>query len=281
MTALPLPGRGDATLAHISDLHFGAESPEVVEGLLRDLVSVQPSLVAVSGDVTQRARRKEFAAARHFLDRIPAPRLVVPGNHDIPLFDIVSRFARPLARFRRYINEEVDPFFSTDVMAVLGMNTARSNTWKDGRVSPAQIDELRRRLGPLPPHVLKVLVTHHPFLPPPGDPSPPLVGRASEALRAAEECGVDLVLAGHLHRGYTGDIRTHHVDIQRTILVAQAGTATSHRIRNEANSYNLIRFSPERLRFSLRVWDGRQFQEIRLVEYVKHGLDWLARPGPD
>ncbi len=145
----------------------------------------------------------------------------------------MTRFARPLARFRRYIDEEVDPFFSTDALAVLGMNTARSNTWKDGRISLAQIDGLRRRLGPLPPHVSKVLVTHHPFLPPPGDPSPPLVGRAAEALQAAEACGVDLVLAGHLHRGYTGDIRTHHVDIRRGILVAQAGTAVSHRVRNE------------------------------------------------
>jgi 3',5'-cyclic AMP phosphodiesterase CpdA len=166
-------------------------------------------------------------------------------------------------------------------MAVMGMNTARSNTWKNGRVSAVQIDDLRRRLGPLPPHVLKVLVTHHPFLPPPGDPSPPLVGRAAEALRAAEACGVDLVLAGHLHRGYTGDIRTHHVDIQRTILVAQAGTATSHRIRNEANSYNVIRLSPEGLRFSLRVWDGKHFHETGFAEYVKRGLDWLPAGGPD
>ena len=267
------------TLAHISDLHFGAESPEIVEGLLDDLVSAEPTLVVVSGDLTQRARRKEFAAARLFLDRIPVPRLVVPGNHDIPLFDLVRRFVRPLARFRRYIDEDVDPFFSTDAVAVLGMNTARSNTWKDGRVSAAQIDRLRSRLGPLPPHVVKVLVTHHPFLPPPGDPSPPLVGRAGEALRAAEACGVELVLAGHLHQGYTGDIRTHHVGIRRAMLVAQAGTATSHRVRGEANSYNLIRLSPERLGFSLRVWEGNGFHEARFVEYVKSGADWLPTVG--
>jgi 3',5'-cyclic AMP phosphodiesterase CpdA len=267
------------TLAHVSDLHFGAESPEIVEGLLQDLVAVEPSLVAVSGDLTQRARRKEFMAARLFLSRIPFPKLVVPGNHDIPFFDVVNRFARPLARFRRYVGQEVDPFFSTEAVAVLGMNTARSNTWKNGRVSVAQIDDLRRRLGRVPPHVVKVLVTHHPFLPPPGDPSPPLVGRAAEALRAAEACGVDLVLAGHLHRGYTGDIRTHHVGIRRAILVAQAGTATSHRVRNEANSYNVIRLSPERLGFSLRVWDGKRFQGAPFVEYVKKGFDWrLAQP---
>jgi 3',5'-cyclic AMP phosphodiesterase CpdA len=266
-------------LAHISDLHFGAESPEVVKGLVDDLVSIQPSLVVVSGDLTQRARRKEFMAARRFLDLIPAPKLVVPGNHDIPLFDLVRRFAWPLTRFRRYIDEDVDPFFSTDAIAVLGMNTARSNTWKDGRLSTAQIDRIRTTLGPLPPSVVKVLVTHHPFLPPPGDPSPPLVGRAAEALQAAEASGVDLVIAGHLHHGYTGDVRTHHGDIRRAIVVAQAGTATSHRIRNEPNSYNVIRLSPERLGFSLRLWDGKAFHEARAVEYVKSGSDWLAAPG--
>ena len=267
------------TLAHISDLHFGTETPDVVEGLLEDLASIQPTLVVVSGDLTQRARRRQFAAARQFLDRLPFPRLVVPGNHDIPLFDIVTRFARPLARFRRYIDEDVNPFFATDAVAVLGLNTARSTTWKDGRISLAQIEHLRRRLGPVPEHVSKVLVTHHPFLPPPGDPSPPLVGRAKEALQAAEACGVELLLAGHLHRGYTGDIRTHHVGIRRAMLVAQAGTAVSHRVRNEANSYNVIRLSPERLGFSLRAWDGRGFRETRFDEYVKRDLDWRPTPG--
>ena len=268
------------TLAHISDLHFGAESPSVVEGLLEDLATVEPSLVVVSGDLTQRARRSEFVAARLFLDRIRVPKLVVPGNHDIPLFDVVRRFVRPLARFRRYIDMEVDPFFSTEAMAVLGLNTARSNTWKDGRLSPAQIDGLRRRFCPLPPQVLKVLVTHHPFLPPPGDPTPPLVGRAALALQAAEACGVDLVLAGHLHHGYTGDIRTHHVGIRRAILVAQAGTATSHRLRNEANSYNVIRTSSGRLGFSLRLWDGKAFREARLAEYTKSDSDWRSTASP-
>jgi 3',5'-cyclic AMP phosphodiesterase CpdA len=262
------------TIAQISDLHFGAERPEIVEGLLRDLERMRPSLVAVSGDLTQRARRNEFVAARLFLDRIASPRVVVPGNHDIPLFDVLNRFLRPLARFRRYIHEDVDPFLLSDGVAVMGLNTARSNTWKDGRVSAAQIESLRTRFGAAPPGLLKVLVTHHPFLPPPGDPSPPIVGRAMEALRAAEACGVDLLLAGHLHHGYTGDVRTHHAGIRRAILVAQAGTATSHRVRNEPNSYNVIRADPERLSFSLRVWDGTRFEETRTAGYVKSGPDW-------
>jgi len=269
------------TIAQISDLHFGAEHPEVVEGLLRDLEALAPDLLVVSGDLTQRARRREFIAARAFLDRISCPRLVVPGNHDIPLFDVLNRLLRPLVRFRRYIHEEVDPFLLTDGVAVMGLNTARSNTWKDGRISATQIENLQARFGSVPSGVLKVLVTHHPFLPPPLDPSPPIVGRAMEALRAAEAGGVDLVLAGHLHHGYTGDVRTHHTGIRRAILVAQAGTATSHRVRNEPNSYNVILAEPKRLRFSLRVWDGRRFVETRTAEYVKAGPDWTPELKPD
>ena len=267
------------TLAHISDLHFGAESLEVVEGLVQDLAAVKPSLLIVSGDLTQRARRKEFIAARQFLDRIQCPRLVVPGNHDIPLFDVFNRLLRPLVRFRRYINEDVDPYFLGETFAVMGLNTARSNTWKDGRVGESQIDELRKTLLPLPPHIFKVVVTHHPFLPPPGDASPPLVGRAAEALQAAEASGVDLMLAGHLHHGYTGDIRTHHAGIKRSILVAQAGTATSHRVRNEPNTYNVIRLAPARVGFSVRGWDGRRFEGSGVIEYDKSSDGWQSANG--
>lgn len=264
------------TLAHISDLHFGAERTEVVEALVEDLVALAPTVVAVSGDLTQRARRAQFAAARRFLDRIPSPKLVVPGNHDIPLFDLVSRFAWPLARFRSYIQQDVNPFFSTPDLVVMGMNTARSTSSQQGRISLAQIDGLRRRLEAIPAHVLKVVVTHHSFLPPPGDTSPQLVERADLALRAAEAGGVDLLLAGHLHRGYTGDVRTHHTGIRRAILVAHAGTATSHRLREEANSYNLIRLARDRIGVSVRVWDGAVFRAARSTEYVKVGLDWRA-----
>lgn len=261
-------------LAHVSDLHFGAHTPAVVEGLRAELDSIRPALLVVSGDLTQRARRLQFSAARRFLDSIPCPKLVVPGNHDIPLFDLARRFLWPLARYRQHFGPDVDPFLATDGLAVLGLNTARSNTWKDGRLSLAQVERIRQALCPLPPGAVKVVVTHHPFLPPPWDPSPPLVGRAALALRAAEDCGVDLLLAGHLHHGYTGDVRSHHVDVRRSILVAQAGTATSRRVRDEPNSYNLIRVEPQRIGFGLRVWDGRSFRETGFVEYARAGSDW-------
>ena len=123
------------TVAHISDLHFGREEPRVAEGLLADLSGLRPRLVVLSGDLTQRARRRQFAAARDFLARIEAPPLIVPGNHDIPLFDVARRFLRPLHRFRDYISRDVDPLFCVNDRAVLMPSTISSSSRCSGRRS--------------------------------------------------------------------------------------------------------------------------------------------------
>jgi 3',5'-cyclic AMP phosphodiesterase CpdA len=261
-------------IAHLSDLHFGAEDPGLEQALLRDLEAVQPSLVVVSGDLTQRARRGQFAAARAFLHRLPAPRVVVPGNHDIPLFDLWRRFVAPLARYLEYIHGEADPFYTDDELAVQGINTARSNTWKHGRISEAQIADLRARLCALPDGRFKVLVTHHPFVPPARTPAPALVGRGLRALQAAADCGVDLLLAGHLHEGYSADVRATHVSVTRSMIVAQAGTALSRRRRGEPNAYNLITVEPPRLRLQVRAFAGGAFAPSAATEYVKDGTEW-------
>jgi 3',5'-cyclic AMP phosphodiesterase CpdA len=267
------------TIAHISDLHFGTEDPVLVEGIIGDLLGVAPDLVAVSGDLTQRARSRQFAAARAFLERIPFPKIVVPGNHDIPLFDVFRRFLLPLERYRRHITSDLAPLFEDSGIVVLGVNTARSLTWKNGRISREQMDGIRQSLCSRPDTLFKILLAHHPFIPPPDDPSPALVGRGLEALKVAEDCGADLVLAGHLHVGYTGDVRAHHLSIRRSILVAQAGTAISRRRRTEANSYNLVRIDPAaaggcRVVFHVRAWDGARFAPSRTVAYQMRDQEW-------
>jgi 3',5'-cyclic AMP phosphodiesterase CpdA len=261
-------------IAHISDLHFGKEDPRLAAALVEDLAALRPSVVAVSGDLTQRARRREFLAARAFLEQLPAPRVVVPGNHDIPLFDVFRRFLAPLARYQKYIGPQADPFFHDEEIALQGINTARSNTWKDGRISEAQIADLRARLCVLPEGHFKVMVTHHPFVPPPRDPAPPLVGRGLRALEAAASCGVELLLAGHLHEGYTADVRTTHVSLARSMVVAQAGTAISRRRRGEANAYNLITVDPPRLALQVRAWTGHRFEPTVATQYRKEGHEW-------
>jgi 3',5'-cyclic AMP phosphodiesterase CpdA len=262
------------TIAHISDLHFGAHDPRLAEGLLGDLNELNPTLVAVSGDLTQRARTGQFKAARAFMDRVTCPVLVVPGNHDIPLFDLVSRFWRPLHGYRRHITDDLTPSFIDAELAVLGLNTARSNTWKDGRISVAQMEVIRTRLCRIPPSVVKVLVTHHPFVPPPDRRSSAVVGRGVAALQAAEACGTDLVLAGHLHRGYSADVRQHHVTIRRSILVVQAGTAVSQRRRGEPNTYNVLTIALPELSVAVRAWDGKAFVPNGVTRYVKTDTGW-------
>jgi len=268
------------TIAHISDLHFGREDPPVAAALREELTARGPRLVAVSGDLTQRARAVQFRAARAFLDQLSGPVLVVPGNHDVPLFDVFSRFARPLRNYRRYIASEADAFFHEEDLAVMGVNTARSWTFKNGRISREQIERIRDRFAPLPERVFKVIVTHHPFVPSPGDPDPSLVGRGVHALQAAEAAGVDLLLAGHLHVGFCGDVRAHHLSIKRSMLVAQAGTAISVRTRGEPNTYNWITIEPPHLVIDVRGWDGTGFATRSLTRWVKRAQDEWERESP-
>ena len=272
------------TIAQISDLHFGTEIPAIAEGLRADLHALAPTLVIASGDFTQRARRRQFAAAQAYLARLPQPLLAIPGNHDVPLYDVVRRFLSPLTRYRRFIGAELDPTFVDDEILVVGLNTARSFTWKNGRISVAQIAALEGRLqtGGLR---VKIVVTHHPFIPPPGDEGIDLVGRAARAITVLDACNVDLLLAGHLHQGYAGDIRSHYPAARRAMIAVQAGTAISRRRRHgEANAYNVLRVERKRIAIEVRAWNGTRFAPLHETIYDRADDGWHPRaavdPGP-
>lgn len=264
------------TLAHISDLHFGTEDPEVANALLVELGGLAPDLVLVSGDLTQRARVREFQAARRYLDQLGVRWLAVPGNHDVPLYDIFRRFLAPLRRYCRFISAELNAQFSDGELAVLGLNTARSLTWKNGRISFPQMLLIRQALQSVTRPVFKVVVTHHPFIPPPGKSqgAVQLVGRAQHALDVLDECEVDLLLAGHLHHGYTGDIRAHYPAARRSMIAAQAGTAISRRLRAEPNAYNLITLDADAMAIAIRVWNHGRFFESQRRRYRLEDKEW-------
>ncbi len=273
------------TIAHISDLHFGSEDPRVAEGLVNDLHRLQPELVINSGDFTQRARRSQYKSASEFMNRLPRPQLSVPGNHDIPLFDILRRFLSPLGRYKKYISDELFPLYSDDDLTVLGINTSRSLTWKNGRISFDQIDEMERILSSLPPSNFKIVVTHHPFLPPPGkeDTGIDVLGRAGSALEVLERLEVDLLLAGHLHHGYTGNLRTQYPSSQRAIITAQAGTAISSRVRQEPNGYNIIRLKDDSFGIEVRRWceSENRFIESDTIEFAREDGQWTFQKGTE
>lgn len=268
-----------ARIAHISDLHFGTVPERNVALLETDLNKVKPRVIAVSGDLTQRARVSEFEAAAEFLSRFDVPKVVVPGNHDIPLYDVARRFLSPLTRFRRYIGPAVDPFYADDEVAILGLNTARSFTWKNGRISTEQIQRIGEAFRNVPARVSKAIVTHHPFLPNRGEKSPSLVGRAREALRAFEAAGGDLVLSGHLHLGFTSEVSAFHVEVKRSIMAIQAGTAISHRVRGEPNAYNVIDVTGNSLEVEVRSLGEDRFAGTSVARFRKKEDRWHTVAG--
>ncbi|NYE61063.1 3',5'-cyclic AMP phosphodiesterase CpdA [Duganella sp. 1224] len=264
------------TIVHLSDLHFGRVDQDLLRPLQELVTRLAPDVVVVSGDLTQRARTEEFKAARAWLDTLPGPQIVVPGNHDIPLYNVASRFLTPLRKYTRYVTLDLAPEYVDDEIAVLGINTARSLTFKDGRVNQAQLAQMRQRMQAVGPEHTRIIVTHHPFdLPATFDPDD-LVDRAPMAMRAFAECGVDVLLAGHLHASHAGNSAQRYKIEGYAALVVQAGTATSTRGRGESNSFNVLRVNPDDVQVERYSWiEGTaSFEPVRTECFRRSGDVW-------
>jgi 3',5'-cyclic AMP phosphodiesterase CpdA len=267
------------TVAHLSDLHFGRVDPGLIEPLLRSVETASPDVVVVSGDLTQRARKKEFEQARDFLARIRPPMIVVPGNHDVPLYRVWERFLSPLGKYQRFIQRQLEPSFIDGEIAVLGVNTARSLTFKNGRINEEQMASIQQRLEPLGENVTKVIVTHHPFDLPDDKGDVDLVGRAREAMKVFSDCGVDLLLSGHFHKSEAGDTSDRYEIPGYSALAVQAGTATSTRNRGEENSFNVLRIQSDEIVVERRIWhpEAESFRAHRQERFVRTGERWVER----
>jgi len=270
------------TIAHISDLHFGTEDPEIAAALLAELdgsSAPRPSLVAISGDLTQRARPSQFRAARAYLDRLPGPYLVVPGNHDVPLYDLVTRFIRPLSRYKKYITDRLMPIYGDPEIAVIGINTAHGFTIKDGRIGRDLASAVREALAGVDSS-WKLLVAHHPFvLPPSADPSD-LVDGAAEAIPILEDARVQVILTGHTHVTFSSDPAAFRSQ-DRAIIAANAGTCMSTRRRGEPNGYNFLTIDGEQISIEHRVWATDRFAvQTSKTYHRERGGDVIVR-GPE
>lgn len=263
------------TIAHLSDLHFGRHSPRVAEAILQDLREIAPSLVAISGDLTQRARKKEFQAARDFLRQVPAPRISVPGNHDIPLENLFLRLTDPFGGYRKYISEETAPTFIDPEFALFGLNTVRPSHWKRGYFSPERLQSLEARIDAAPPRDFKIVLCHHPIvslqkLSPTAEVSNP-----ERLLPLLETGAVDLVLAGHFHRQSLAETISMDLGMKHSTLLVQAGTALSTRERGEANAYTVITLRKGEISITVRIWEGRQFTPSAATIYRRADKMWL------
>ena len=204
-------------IAHISDLHFGRIYAQADQALLAALEELSPSLVIISGDITQRARTKQFVAARDFLAKLKWPYLVMPGNHDLPLHHPIRRILHPLANYHRYLSPDNAPSLVTDELAVLCLNTTMRWRWKGGGAPHMRLERLKSEIETLPGGLWRILVTHHPAFPPHGQPSEPWQTRIADL---AAHYGMDMALSGHLHHTV---IRPWD---QGRMLVVEAGTTT-------------------------------------------------------
>jgi 3',5'-cyclic AMP phosphodiesterase CpdA len=271
-------------IAHLSDLHFGAHDSKIVAATEAWLQERQPDLIIVSGDFTQRARLGQFREAAAYLNRLRSAgfaTLVVPGNHDVPLYDVIRRFAAPLDRYKRYVSNDLCPWFENEEIAVLGINTARSLTIKDGRINHDQIAMMQDRFAAVAGHKTRILVTHHPLYAMPigeGGELSEAVGHHRDAIKAVCKAGVHLALAGHFHRTYAESARKM-VEDAGTALIMQAGTATSTRLRNsELQSFNWIHaHRNDEVELQVVAWDGGGFRRGDHVRFSYAGDGWTSQ----
>jgi 3',5'-cyclic AMP phosphodiesterase CpdA len=270
------------TVVHLSDLHFGDTQDAVVEPLIAKINELTPDLVAVSGDLTQRARTRQFQSARRFLDALPAAKIVVPGNHDVPLYNVFARM-RGLEKYRRHLGQDLEPFYADGEIAVLGVNTARSLAFKGGRINKRQLRRVQERFCGIDEQAVKMIVSHHPFDLPEAYPPAALVGRAGMALVGLAECKVDLFLAGHFHVGLATPTASRFKLGGRLALIVQAGTATSNRGRGEANSFNVIRVRQPYVSVERFEWQSRRqtFVSAASGHFRRNDNGWSRIPSSD
>jgi len=229
------------TIVHLSDLHFGRVDPRIESPLIEAVHEIAPDLIAVSGDFTQRARRREFLAAQGFLAELPFAKLLVPGNHDVPLYNMAARLFSPLSAYRRHLEDNLAPVFADEEMVVVGLNSARSVPFSgSGRLNERQVSQAAGQLRSASDDVVKVVVTHHPFDLPTGHHESLLIGRSEMAMVHLAEGGADLFLAGHLHVSHVGVTAARYKIAGHSAVVVQAGTMST-RGRGEPNSFNVVR----------------------------------------
>lgn len=231
-----------STLVQISDTHFGTEQPEVVEALLALVHSIGPQVVVFSGDITQRARRVQFDAAQRFVEQLAVPRvLAIPGNHDIPLFNLAQRIWSPYRNYMHAFGASLEPELESDDFLIVCVNTTRPSRHKNGEVSPEQIEQVARRLRQGRAEQLRIVVTHQPVHIVRQSDSKNLLHGYRYAVRAWCAAGADIIMGGHIHLPYVVRLREHFAELGRDAWAVQAGTAVSRRIReNIPNSVNVL-----------------------------------------
>lgn len=268
-------------IVHISDIHFGVARHTRIQPLIEAVHRAEPDLVIVSGDLVQWGLPREFRKARWFLDQLPRPLIVVPGNHDVPMSNLLVRFLWPMKRFQKYISEDLSPFYLDNEIAVLGINTAHSFTMRNGKLTREHMSIIEERLCPLPDDITKIVVMHHPIDQAMEFGDKALVKYARKSMDTLARCGADLFLSGHMHIGYSGSTQKRYTISGYAALVVQAGTALSAREREEEpNSFNVLYVEHPKIQVDRYWWDS---DEVHFGLYATETFEqtqegWMASP---
>jgi 3',5'-cyclic AMP phosphodiesterase CpdA len=274
-------------MLHISDLHFGPPYlPAVGEAFQTLAPTLGADFIVASGDFTQRAKRAEFEQARAFLDRLPdVPKVVIPGNHDVPLYRIVERLTSPFGKYREFMSSELDGVLRLDGAVVVWLNsTSPRRAISNGRIHVDQLEYCEKVLRDVPPEVVKIVVTHHHFMPAPDFERDRTMPKARRALDRLVALGVDVILGGHLHRAYIGNSLDVYsgADREHGVIIVQCGTTTSRRGRGrerEENSFNLIGLSADRVDVTHYLYFDatQQFAPVSRHLFPRPGMGTLDR----
>lgn len=239
-------------IVHLSDLHFGRDRPELLEPLLTAIQDLTPDLVVISGDLTQRATDDQFMAAARFIKAIGAPVLTIPGNHDVPLHNLLMRVMIPWRRYRRWINKNLEPTYSDDEIVVVGVNTVYPLAWQRGWLKSGTLKRVCQIFAASTDSRIQVLVVHHPLEHQP-DERKQLMWGASDGIERLAECGADVVLSGHLHSWRVEPFAV--VEGRHATLQVHAGTSLSNRLRGEVNDFNLLELARDQINVARYAYD--------------------------
>lgn len=254
-------------LVQLSDTHFGTENPIVMKALQRCLYELDNDLIVITGDITQRARKGQFIAAKAFFESLStSPILTVPGNHDIPLFNLLARFFWPFHNYQTYMSEQLQPVYTSNKLWLICLNTVQRFKHVSGQVNAEQVEWVNRHLKVAPENALKVVVAHHPFAVVLQDDTDNLIKGAEAALQQWSQLGLNLVLGGHIHFPFAEPLNKHFTDLQGDPWVVQAGTAISKRVRNNMqNSFVRLQLGKKQCDLNIQRWDYSHEQE-RFIE---------------
>ena len=262
-------------ILHISDVHFGPPHlSELAAGVLTFIEDRQPDLGVFHRQPFRPYQTHQFKGARQFVDQLPVPSLVVPGNHDVPLYRFWERFLDPYGAYSRHFSEELEPVYRDEELLVVGINTAHGWTFKDGRIRLHRLLEVAQVLEEASPDLLKVVVAHHHLIPPPWFGTQRVLTNAYEAMDLFTSLGVDLILSGHLHQSFIGNSEEFYPQGRPPVVILHSGTTTSNRGRareRDKNTCNWIRVGSDSLLVSNFRW------ESSLDRFAEHSRHWYPR----